>query len=316
MQTLGILSDPRFRKHHTGPGHPERPERLDAVERALAASGVSDTAVPLKPRLINEHQLTRVHSATYLQHLEGACRQAWPYVDSPDCPISPETWDIARLAAGGVVWAARQVADGAVRRAFCAVRPPGHHAEADRAAGFCFMNNVALAARVLQDAYDVDRILILDFDVHHGNGTQHAFEQDPGVLYISLHGHPAYLFPHTGFEEETGQGPGRGYTLNVALAPEADDDVFRQAFESRVVPEIERYAPQFFIVSAGYDGHTDDPLGNLRLSDDTFAWMDDALVRLADRLCGGKLISVLEGGYNLDVLERCVAAHVRRLADA
>ncbi len=314
MNTLGIVNDERFKQHGTGPGHPERAERLDAVNAGIENAGAAEHRVNITPAPIIDPLLLRVHTAAYLTHVESACRQAWPYIDSPDCPISPESWDIARLAAGGVVKAARLVAEGEIKRAFCAVRPPGHHAEADRAAGFCLFNNVAVAARALQDEHKVERLLILDFDVHHGNGTQHTFERDPSVLYVSLHGHPHYLYPHTGHEEETGMDAGRGYTLNIPLMPETTDEQFRAAFEGRVIPEIERYAPQFFIISAGFDGHVDDPLGNLRLTDEVFTWVSDVLVQLADRLAGGRLLSVLEGGYNLGVLERCVAGHVARLA--
>jgi len=314
MNMLGILQDDHYRQHDTGHGHPERPERLEAVKAGIAGSGMLDGATLIEPAPITDQQLLRVHTATYLRNVESACRQAWPYIDSPDCPISPESWDIARLAAGGVVRACRLVADGELRRAFCAVRPPGH--QADRAAGFCLFNNVAVAARVLQDFYGIERLAIIDFDVHHGNGTQNTFYQDPSVLYVSLHGHPLYLYPHTGYEEETGDGPGRGYTLNIALRPGTNDDEYRELVRTRVIPELQRYAPQFFLLSAGFDAHAEDPLGNLRLTDDTFAWLTDTLVRVADQLADGRVVSVLEGGYNLAVLERCVAEHVRRLGAA
>ncbi|MBN2447071.1 MAG: histone deacetylase [Phycisphaerae bacterium] len=313
MSKLGILHDARYKQHITEEDHPERPVRLDAIKAAIDALDLPEPYTPIEPVLMTEQQLQRVHSASYLTHVESACRQGWPNIDSPDCPISPESWDIARLAAGGTVKAARLVAEGELRRAFCAVRPPGHHAETDRAAGFCLFNNIALAARTLQDAYGYERILILDFDVHHGNGTQHTFEHDPSVLYISLHGHPLYLYPHTGYEDETGEGPGRGYTVNIPLMPGTDDDAYRAAFRGRIIPEIERYAPQFFLISTGFDAHIDDPLGNLNLTDETFAWISETLVQLADRLARGRLVSVLEGGYNLAVLERCVGEHLRIL---
>ena len=313
MSKLGILYDERYKQHITEEDHAERPARLDAIRAAADAHDLIQPSTRIEPVLMTEQQLQRVHSASYLTRLESACRQAWPTIDSPDCPISPESWHVARLAAGGTAKAARLVAEGELRRAFCAIRPPGHHAEIDCAAGFCLFNNVALAARMLQDAHGYERILILDFDVHHGNGTQHIFEYDPSVLYVSLHGHPLHLYPHTGYEEETGEGPGRGYTINIPLMPDTDDDAYRAAFSQRIVPEIERYAPQFFLISSGFDAHMDDPLGNLGLTDGAFAWITETLVTLADRLAGGRLVSVLEGGYNLGVLERCVGEHLRIL---
>jgi acetoin utilization deacetylase AcuC-like enzyme len=234
-------------------------------------------------------------------------------VDVPDCAIGPETYSIARLAAGGVVNAARAIANGEVKRAFCAVRPPGHHAERDRAMGFCFFNNIALAAYTLKDEFDIQRLLILDWDVHHCNGTQNAFLVDPSVQVISLHGHPNYLYPGTGFEEETGIEAGRGYTMNIPFMPGAGDDDFHKAFKQRIIPAIGRFAPQVILLSVGFDAHVDDPIGNLALSDEVYDWMTEVMLELADKHCDGRLLSVLEGGYNLDVLRRCVTQHVKLL---
>jgi len=314
MSSVGIVLDERFKRHVTGHGHPERPDRLDAIREGLEAVGLLQTCVLVEPVPLSEVKIQRVHSRDYLVRLEAACRQGYPYIDVPDSAIGPESYEIARLAAGGVVKATRLVASGELKRAFCAVRPPGHHAERDRSMGFCLFNNVALAAYELKDEFNIDRVLILDWDVHHCNGTQHTFEADPSVLVISLHGHPRYLYPGTGYEEEMGVERGRGYTMNIPFLPGADDEDYRRAFRERIIPAVQRFAPQFVLLSVGFDAHADDPLGNLALSDDIFAWMTQTMIELAEDHADGRIVSVLEGGYNLGVLKRCVAEHVRLLA--
>ena len=313
MTSVGILLDDRFKRHNTGPGHPERSERLDAIEQGLENSGLLKKCLRIEPTPLSEAKIQRVHARDYLIRIDAACRQAYPYVDAPDSAIGPESYEIAKLAAGGVVKAARMVASGDIKRAFCAVRPPGHHAEHDRSMGFCLFNNVALAAHALKDEFDVDRLLILDWDVHHCNGTQHTFDADPSVLVISLHGHPNYLYPGTGYENEVGVDKGHGYTMNIPFMPGAVDDDYRQAFRERIIPAVGRFAPQVVLLSVGYDAHTDDPIGNLALTDEIFDWMTKTVIDLADAHAGGRIISVLEGGYNLDVLSRCASTHVRML---
>jgi acetoin utilization deacetylase AcuC-like enzyme len=314
MTTAGILWDARFKRHTTGAGHPETPQRLDAIHDALRAAGLLETCAAIDPTPLSEALIQRIHSRDYLIRLDAACRQGYPYIDVPDSAIGPESYEIAKLAAGGVVKAARLVASGELRRAFCAVRPPGHHAERDRSMGFCLLNNIALAAAIVKDEFKLDRLLILDWDVHHCNGTQHAFEADPSVLVISLHGHPNSMYPGTGYENETGVGSGHGYTMNIPMPPGSGDDEYRRAFRERIVPAVARFAPQMILVSAGYDAHAEDPLGNLQLSDEAFRWMAQTTLALADRHAGGRVVGVLEGGYNLDVLGRCVAELVRLMA--
>ncbi len=316
MPGTGILIDDRFRRHTTGPGHPEAPSRLAVIQEALTSAGLLKACQPIEAVPASEIIIQYVHTHQYLTRLDAACRQGYPYIDVPDSAICPESYEIARLAAGGVIEAARQIAGGQLKRAFCAVRPPGHHAERDRSMGFCLLNNIAIAACVLKAEFKLDRLAIVDFDVHHANGTQHTFETDPSVLVISLHGHPNYLYPGSGFEEEIGIGPGRGYTVNIPFLPGATDDDYREAFKTRVIPALGRFAPQMMLVCAGFDAHADDPLGNLALSDEIFGWMTKTLVELAERHSDGRLLAVLEGGYNHQVLARCVPEHVRRLMAA
>lgn len=315
MIRFGLLYDPRFQRHLTGPGHPERPARLEAIERGLRSAGLFERADAIEAAPIDDATLLRVHTRAYLDRLAAACAARRPYIDVIDSAICPESESIARLAAGGVVEAARRIAVGELDRAFCAVRPPGHHCEADRSLGFCLYANVALAARVLLDEYAFERVAVLDFDVHHGNGTQHIFEDEPRVFFCSTHEHPDYQYPGTGYAQETGVGAGVGTTLNIPLAPGAGDVEARVAILETALPAIEAFAPQALLLSAGFDAHADDPLGGLRWSDDAFAGITDACLRLADRVCEGRVLSVLEGGYDLDALERCVARHAGALAD-
>ena len=313
MPNTGILIDERFRRHATGDGHPESPNRLAVIQDGLADAGLLKTCPRIEAVPASDIVIQNVHTHDYLTRLDAACRQGYPYIDVPDSAICPESYDIARLAAGGVLEAARKVAGGELNRAFCAVRPPGHHAERDRSMGFCLLNNIAIAACVLKQEFKLDRLAIIDFDVHHGNGTQHTFDADPSVLFISLHAHPNYMYPGTGAEDEVGIGPGQGYTMNIPFMPGATDDDYREAFKNRIVPAVGRFAPQMILVCAGFDGHTDDPLGNLALSDEIFGWMTQVIVELAERHARGRVLSVLEGGYDSGVLYRCVPEHVRRL---
>lgn len=315
MGNFGIVHDERFKLHGTGHGHPERPARLDAIDTALRESGVLGDAVRIDPEPIDAATLEARHASSYIERFRQACAAGQQIIDVPDSAICPASYEIALLAAGAVVKAARQIAADRIRRAFCAVRPPGHHAEHDRSLGFCMFNNVALAADVVRREFGLERVLILDWDVHHGNGTQHAFYSDPTVMYISLHGHPDYLYPGTGFPEEIGHGEGRETTLNLPFLPGANDADYREAFQTRVVPAARSFKPQMIIISSGFDAHAADPLGNLCLTDAMFAEMLRYVLELAEEHSEGRVLSVLEGGYDLGVLRRCVAEHVRLLAE-
>lgn len=313
MASFGLVLDDRFKRHVTAAGHPERPQRLDAIRAALEWQGYLSQIALIEPTPIDLEVVHWLHDPAYVERLRRSCEHGRPTIDCPDSSICPESYEIARLAAGGVTEAARRIGRGELTRAFCAVRPPGHHCERDRSMGFCLLNNVALAAEVLRREAGLARILILDWDVHHGNGTQHLFEADPDVLFISLHGHPDTLYPGTGYAHERGVGRGAGATLNIPFMPGARDEDYQAAFETLVQPAVERFEPQVLLISAGYDAHADDPLGTLRLSDEAFDWMSLRALEWAGRFCGERVLSVLEGGYNLGVLRRCVAQHVHRL---
>jgi len=316
MAKTGLVQDIRFERHETGYGHPERPERLRAIAEALNARGLTGICVRIEATPIDIDLVRRNHDDEYLERLRSWCVSGRLQGDMPDTGICEQSFDIARLAAGGVVNAVDAVMRGDIDNAFCAVRPPGHHAERNRSMGFCLFNNIAIAARRLLEDHGLSRVLILDWDVHHGNGTQHSFDEDPRVLYVSLHGHPGILYPGTGYAHERGRGPGEGFTINVPILPPGRDDVWRAAFDDPILPAVERFAPQFVLISAGFDAHRLDPLGPLELETKSYGWMTDALVAVARRHCAGRLVSVLEGGYHLQTLADCVCLHVERLLAA
>ncbi len=306
MSATGFVHHPRCLEHFAGPGHPERPERLEAILERLEASGLS---AELQRHVGAPAPLERVqatHDARYVRRVEAACERGRTLLDSGDTYVCEASYGAALLAAGGGIEAVERVLAGTWRNAFVAVRPPGHHAGRDNAMGFCLFNNVAIAARRLRAEPGLERVAIVDWDVHHGNGTQQLFERDPSVFYVSLHQYPHW--PGTGAAHEHGIGPGEGTTLNGPLAAGTGDREWLAAFEGRVLPALEDYAPQFVLVSAGFDAHRDDPLSATRLSERAYAEMARGLLDLAQRTAGGRLVALLEGGYHLDALARSVEA--------
>jgi acetoin utilization deacetylase AcuC-like enzyme len=301
MARTGLVYNEYMLHHDTGQGHPERPERLEAVHRALESAALGLHAIPFEAA--ERADLLRIHTEAHVNTIERTCASHGVYPD-PDTPMVPASWNAARLAAGGAIAACRAVLDKTVTNAFCAVRPPGHHAEADHAMGFCLFNNVAIAARWLQREAGVQRVAILDWDVHHGNGTQHSFYDDDTVYYVSLHQHP--LFPGTGRANERGK---HNTTLNIPLAPRTPAEIWIESISDHVIPELEKFQPDFLLLSAGFDAHRDDPLSHQSLDATHFAEM----TRLVGALAHGRIVSVLEGGYNLDALAESVTAHVRAL---
>lgn len=269
-----------------------------------------------EPQPVDEKWLLAVHTPQHIERIRQMCAHGGGLLDEGDTPVSPESFEIAKLSAGAVLGCCDAVAGGQVRRAFAAVRPPGHHAEPDRAMGFCMFSNIAIAARYLQRGHRVGRIAIVDFDVHHGNGTQAAFEEDPSVLFISLHQDPDTCYPGTGYEWEAGKGAGRGFTLNLPFAPGSGDDDYLRVIETKVAPKLDEFRPEFLLISAGFDAHRDDPLAQIDLSDDAFGRMTRVLVDVADAHCRGRVVSALEGGYNLGALGRSVVHHLIALSAA
>jgi len=308
-----IVEDARFLEHDTGPEHPERPDRLRAITEGLKTAGLWDCLEHLSFAPADRTAIETVHSPAYLRRVEIACATGEPHIDCVDSMICPATYDIALLAVGGVLAAVDHVMAGRVRNAFCAVRPPGHHAERDCSMGFCIFNNVAIAAEHLIHQHQLQRVAIVDFDVHHGNGTQHLFEDRSDVLYVSLHQHPSVCYPGTGFDHEVGLGAGEKTTLNIPMSPGSDDDDFRRAFDHQVLPVLDRFGPQFLLISAGFDAAREDPLAHLNLTHTCYAWMTRSLMDVSDRHCRSRLVSVLEGGYDLNTLTQCVTAHVQTL---
>src|SRR5262245_9686346 len=308
MSEVGLVLDPRFEAHRTGPGHPERPQRLAAVRARLDEEGLAVRCVRIPPEAATDEVLTLVHDPDHVARVEEACRSGATLLDSMDTAISEESAGVARLAAGSLVALCREVAEGKLRRGFAAVRPPGHHAEPDLATGFCLANNATVAPAYLRRFHGVERGLVVDWDVHHGNGTQHLFEEDPSVLYFSVHQWP--LYPGTGAASERGRGAGIGATVNCPIPPGSGDPEFLGALEDSLVPAAERFRPEFVLVSAGFDAHRRDPLGGLLVSTEAYADATRIVRGLADRV-----VSVLEGGYDLDALAGSVAAHVAALLE-
>jgi acetoin utilization deacetylase AcuC-like enzyme len=306
---VGLVYDDRYLAH-AAPDHVERPARLTAIRQALEKAGLWQKLAPIPARAATDEELLAVHTAAHLAQLRltaGTKKLVW--LDGDTYAVA-ESWQAAILAAGGVCAATDAVMRGDVRSAFCAVRPPGHHATANRAMGFCLLNNVAIAARHLQKTHNLARVLILDFDVHHGNGTQEAFYRDGGVMYVSVHESP--LYPGTGAADEMGEGPGAGHILNFPLAAGSGEAEFLAAW-TKGLAAAEKFQPEFVLMSVGFDAHKDDLLGHLKLSEHTYAEATRLARALADRTASGRLVSTLEGGYNLDALGACAVAHVRAL---
>ena len=292
VRATTVVTDSRFGDHRGPARHPESPERLAPVHAAIDAR--SDRVVLLEPRSAEPGEILRVHDRDHFEAVAEAARRAPVQLD-PDTYVSPESLTVALLAAGGTIDLVRQVARGQTPPGLAAVRPPGHHAEADHAMGFCLFNNVAIAARALQADEGVDRILILDWDVHHGNGTQHSFETDPSILFASIHQFPFY--PGTGDFHEAGRGQGTGATLNIPMPAGCGDSEYLGALQRVIIPAAVAFRPEMILVSCGFDAHRDDPIGAMEVSGEGFRAMTALVRALAEDVCQGRLAFVLEGGY-------------------
>ena len=309
----GLVYGDVYLGHRTGRSHPERPERLTAIVRRLEQSGLMARLTRLDPRPADPQWLLAVHSAEHVEKIKRGCERGAGFVDSMDTPVSRQSCEAALAAAGGVLGAVDAVVEGKLQNAFCAVRPPGHHATRSRAMGFCLFNNVAIAARYAQKKHKLGRILIVDWDVHHGNGTQAIFDDDPSVMYFSVHQHPFY--PGTGTAVERGTGKAAGTKINVPLPAGSGDAEYRAAFEKKLLPAALEFRPDLVLLSAGFDAHTGDLLGQMEVSTQGYAELTRIVCRIAGACCGGRLVSVLEGGYDLELLAESVEAHVRVLIE-
>lgn len=308
----GFLYDPACLRHDSGPDHPERSARLTATMARLESEPWFADLKPVESELCPREWLETTHAPGYVDRAEEVCRAGGPFLDVPNVGVGPDSFRASLIAAGAGLALADRVMRGEIDNGFSLTRPPGHHAEHDLALGFCVFNNIAILARYLQQHHGLEKVLILDWDVHHGNGTQHTFEEDPSVLFVSLHQYPFY--PGTGALNETGNGRGEGATVNCPMPGGARDELYQQAFRERILPAIERFAPDAVLLSAGFDAHVDDPLGGTALSTDCYRWMSERMLEVADRHAGGRIISMLEGGYSLSALPDCVAVHLACLA--
>lgn len=307
----GLVYDDVYLSHKTTPGHPERPERLTEIISKLKADGLYAQLTELKPTPAPLEWVRTIHSPDYIQHAERSCTDDTGYLDSLDTPISRKSYEAAVMAAGGVLAAVDAVMEKKVANVFCAVRPPGHHAMEDRAMGFCIFNNVAIGTRYVQKKYGLSNVLIVDWDVHHGNGTQAAFYDDPTVLYFSVHQYPFY--PGSGSEAERGSGKGVNYNINVPLPAGSGDSVYLEAFEKKLKPSALAFSPDFVFISAGFDAHESDLLGGMKVTAKGFAQLTEIVKGIAQKCCEGRLVSVLEGGYHLGGLATSTEAHIRVL---
>jgi acetoin utilization deacetylase AcuC-like enzyme len=299
---LGFQFDERFLLHNPGNRHPESPLRLLAIRDALDEMRIEKRWRKIEPRPARLDELELIHPRSHLENLERASKRAPTFLD-PDTMVSAESYQIAQLAAGGVLECVDAICSGGVRRAFAFVRPPGHHAEPEKAMGFCLLNNVALAAAYARRRIGLDRVAVVDFDVHHGNGTQAAFYDDPRVLYISSHQFP--LYPGSGDFGEIGTGAGKGYTLNYPLPQGAGDGTFIPLYSRIVASVLDQFAPQLIVVSAGFDGHFRDPPAALIMTNAAYASVAASLILAAERNCSGRICFVLEGGYSAEALRDC-----------
>jgi acetoin utilization deacetylase AcuC-like enzyme len=309
--TVGLVYDPIYLKHDTG-GHVENSGRLVSIMEVLEDSGLPDKLTTFAPRAATFDEVALAHSDSHISRVESYSSRGGGWLDG-DTVASPDSYTVALYAAGGVLRGLDAVMAGEVNHAFALVRPPGHHATRDQAMGFCLFNNVAIAAKYAVTNYNLERVLIVDFDVHHGNGTEEIFYSDPGVLYFSAHQYPHY--PGTGRVGDDGSGEGKGTTVNVPLPAFCGDDEYRRVHEEVLVPIARRFRPQLILVSAGYDLHWADQLSAMQMTVDGFAGITGIIKGLADELCGGKLLFSLEGGYHLKALAFSIRACLEVLLD-
>lgn len=298
----GIVKDERYKEHSMGAFHVESPQRLEVIY-CMVEEEISFPYQEIKPRLAQEEEITMIHSSSYVNYIKSTSGKQ-RFILDPDTATSARSYEVALLAVGGLLKAVDLIMAGEIQNGFALIRPPGHHAEASRAMGFCLFNNVAIAAQYLRKKYKLNRILIVDWDLHHGNGTQHSFYERNDVLYFSTHQYPHY--PGTGYWDETGKNSGEGYTVNVPLSSGKTDEDYLFIFRQLLSPITSAYKPQFILVSAGFDIHQNDPLGGMRVSNQGFAALTLELLLLAHKFCQDRILFTLEGGYDLQGLKEGV----------
>jgi len=309
----GFVYDEIYLHHKTGSWHPERPERLTAIVARLKERGLYPQLALISPAPAPVEWITAIHSPQYVEQVRKTCQDGGGLMDAGDTPVSPESYEAALRAAGGVMAAVDAVMEGKVRNAFCAVRPPGHHALRAKAMGFCLFNNVAIGTRYAQKKHHLAKILIVDWDVHHGNGTQEAFYQDGTILQFDIHRHPFY--PGSGTADEKGAGKGLGFKINVPVPVGSGDETYKKAFEEQLKPAALAFKPDFVFISAGFDAAAGDPLGGMKVTPEGYAALTRIVRDIADSCCQGRIVAVLEGGYDLEGLAKSVEAHLRVLME-
>jgi acetoin utilization deacetylase AcuC-like enzyme len=311
FRPIALFTHPRYLDHDTGGGgHPEIPGRIVSILNKIEASSIAPYINTMRPRPAERKWITCCHDESYLYRFEEAALSGRSHIDHQDNQISYDSFEVATLAAGAGLNAIDYLEQGNGNIAFCCVRPPGHHAERAMALGFCFFNNAAIAARYWQHKYHRQRIAIIDFDAHHGNGIQAAFEEDPDVFYVSIHEHPTFSFPGTGYAEEKGTGAGEGATLNIPLTPGTNDSKFLHAMHEEIMPALEKFSPEALIVSAGFDGHQLDDMSGLAYTTELYGRLGELLSNFSIKFCRGKVLNILEGGYHLEALAASVVAYL------
>ena len=302
FRPIHIVFDDRCQLHNPPLDHPEGPNRTHAIMERMKSSVLRDVVTIVPSRMATMDELTLVHDANYILAFEEACLSGREYMGHKDNAICYETFEAALVAAGGGLQAIDLIEAGEAERVFCCTRPPGHHAEPASPLGFCFINNCALAARYWQERHGVEKVVIFDFDAHHGNGIETIFFEDPSVLYISINEHPAFSFPGTGYGEDRGGGRGEGLTLNIPLMPGAGEQEVMDALKAFISPALERFSPDALVVAAGFDAHEMDDMSGLAYTTKVFGKLGVAARLWADSFCSGRLVAILEGGYQLDAL--------------
>ncbi|NUO07778.1 MAG: histone deacetylase [Candidatus Brocadia sp.] len=308
-----LIYDDIFLQHDTGFGHPENAKRLENAVRHLRESRLWDQLRVERPRAASIEEIGLIHPQTYIKAIKQIADTGGGWLDS-DTAVSPASYDAAIYAAGAPLTAIDLIMKGEAKNAFCLVRPPGHHATPTRGMGFCLFNNVAIAAKYIQWKYRLEKICIVDWDVHHGNGTQDAFYNDQTILYFSMHRYPFY--PGSGRNVECGQGKGKGFTVNVPLSADTMPGKYRELFMDVMDRRVTQFSPEFIIISAGFDPYKKDPIGGLNLETEDFGALTDIVAKSAERHCNGRIVSCLEGGYHLSDIPLCIEAHLKALLQA